>query len=486
MDLKLYFCETCGKRLSSLDLEAGAAKDKKLKGVFCQSCAVGVFTMEMQAVPEIEVKHDNSPHHQASPSATPSKRPTKEVGRTRSPSSGHHPNGPGHDYPKGKEPKVPANAMATWVPVAASAVLLLGTFGALYLMSSGRSADRTVAAPTVAAKPQVPASVSVTPKVVAASPTPVVSEAPPAQPALVAPPLPIADVHPPAPAVAPMAPVAAPPSPVVVAVVPVASGIPAPNSAPVESSAHPPVMPPVAEPVTVGSSMPVANVTPVAAVRAIPSSISGQIRMALSGEILKVGEDRYVEVRYDFQKNPQSLKDFDGPATAGPDGARVKQVIHWSKDFGNSNMFACRAVFQPGALRTEYVVNASQHDIQVNKIGSAYLKTRWIGTGNIHLTAGAVYADPYGTGKPWKHPAAGGTYRYQVDRIPNRFRFMLDDKEMLNEALPAEVPSEKTWSIGFTANTDVVVKEVVIKGFLDAGWLKERMAELSGVPVGKK
>lgn len=44
--MKFYFCETCGKRLTENDLAEGAGKNKKLKGVFCKECAVGVTTMD--------------------------------------------------------------------------------------------------------------------------------------------------------------------------------------------------------------------------------------------------------------------------------------------------------------------------------------------------------------------------------------------------------------------------------------------------------
>ena len=44
-DVKFWFCEKCGKRLSDRDIAAGDARDKKLKGVYCADCAVGVLTM---------------------------------------------------------------------------------------------------------------------------------------------------------------------------------------------------------------------------------------------------------------------------------------------------------------------------------------------------------------------------------------------------------------------------------------------------------
>ena len=47
---KFWFCESCGKRLDENDLREGEAKDKKLKGVFCRSCAVGVSTMSADVI----------------------------------------------------------------------------------------------------------------------------------------------------------------------------------------------------------------------------------------------------------------------------------------------------------------------------------------------------------------------------------------------------------------------------------------------------
>src|SRR5437016_4948334 len=48
--MDFYFCETCGKRLTSVDLEQGSARNKKLKGVYCQQCSVGVTTVEFEAI----------------------------------------------------------------------------------------------------------------------------------------------------------------------------------------------------------------------------------------------------------------------------------------------------------------------------------------------------------------------------------------------------------------------------------------------------
>lgn len=54
--MQFFFCETCGKRITEKDVEAGRARNKKLKGVFCSDCAVGVMTMEMMPVSEEEAR----------------------------------------------------------------------------------------------------------------------------------------------------------------------------------------------------------------------------------------------------------------------------------------------------------------------------------------------------------------------------------------------------------------------------------------------
>ena len=54
--MNFWFCETCGKRLTENDLAAGDARDKKLKGVYCQSCSVGVMTMEMDAISNDDIQ----------------------------------------------------------------------------------------------------------------------------------------------------------------------------------------------------------------------------------------------------------------------------------------------------------------------------------------------------------------------------------------------------------------------------------------------
>lgn len=47
---KFYFCEKCGKRLSDADLKSGAARDKQMRGKYCNDCAEGVMTVDYDAM----------------------------------------------------------------------------------------------------------------------------------------------------------------------------------------------------------------------------------------------------------------------------------------------------------------------------------------------------------------------------------------------------------------------------------------------------
>ena len=53
---KFYFCETCGKRITDKQILEGLGRDKKLKGVFCKDCALGVTTMEFEAISEADLR----------------------------------------------------------------------------------------------------------------------------------------------------------------------------------------------------------------------------------------------------------------------------------------------------------------------------------------------------------------------------------------------------------------------------------------------
>ncbi|MCZ7646948.1 MAG: LamG domain-containing protein [Planctomycetota bacterium] len=54
--MKFYYCEKCGARLTEHDLEAGAARDKKLRGVFCADCAAGIVTLETLPLNESQAR----------------------------------------------------------------------------------------------------------------------------------------------------------------------------------------------------------------------------------------------------------------------------------------------------------------------------------------------------------------------------------------------------------------------------------------------
>ncbi len=64
--MKFYFCESCGKRVTELDIESGQASDKALNGVYCKGCAAGVKT---QNVLEEAMGRDKPPS-QKSPTAS--------------------------------------------------------------------------------------------------------------------------------------------------------------------------------------------------------------------------------------------------------------------------------------------------------------------------------------------------------------------------------------------------------------------------------
>lgn len=216
---------------------------------------------------------------------------------------------------------------------------------------------------------------------------------------------------------------------------------------------------------------------PVPATPAPPANtVAGRIRQALAGEVLKAGNDYSVEVRYDFVKNPKSAADFQGPLTPVANGLSLKGQIHWQKEFGNSNVLRLTPVFQPKALHIDYVFAATGHDIEVGRVGNAHIKTRWVGGGNIKLVYGAVYASDFGLGAGWRHPNDSPGNKLSYERTPDKLRVFVDDKEIvLKEALPPEARSEKDWFATFTMNTDSVLKEVIVKGYVDEAWLKEKV-----------
>lgn len=54
--MEFFFCEKCGARITDQDIEAGKGRNKKLRGVFCTSCATGVMTLEEIPLSDNEAK----------------------------------------------------------------------------------------------------------------------------------------------------------------------------------------------------------------------------------------------------------------------------------------------------------------------------------------------------------------------------------------------------------------------------------------------
>ncbi len=84
--MNFYFCETCGKRLTEDQIKEGAACDKKLRGVYCKACAVGVSTMDVLPLTPAEAR--KLLEKAAPPPSSPPVSPAAEPRRLRSRSSG--------------------------------------------------------------------------------------------------------------------------------------------------------------------------------------------------------------------------------------------------------------------------------------------------------------------------------------------------------------------------------------------------------------
>ncbi len=137
--MKFYFCEGCGQRITEHDLAAGEGRDKKLKGVYCSNCAVGVMTMETLPLTDEEARKvlESTPARPGSraPSKTPRRR-TSAAGLPISDRAGtprrqgvYHPN---------TAPAKPASKQYLIV-LAVAGVLLLTSVGVVLL--GGRGVD---------------------------------------------------------------------------------------------------------------------------------------------------------------------------------------------------------------------------------------------------------------------------------------------------------------------------------------------------------
>jgi hypothetical protein len=90
--MNFYFCETCGKRITEIDIQKGAGKDKKFKGVYCDKCAVGVMTMETLAISDMQARevlksHDEQPASAPATHAVSTAKAARHTKTIRPPSS---------------------------------------------------------------------------------------------------------------------------------------------------------------------------------------------------------------------------------------------------------------------------------------------------------------------------------------------------------------------------------------------------------------
>lgn len=174
--MEFYFCETCGKRVTGKDLEAGLARNKKLNGVFCAQCAAGVMTMETLPVSEAEARKvlaEAAAGEKPAPAPPTGEQPAAKNRPPRSAAKAQHKN----------ERARERAGQAVWLYMAVGLVVALaGIF--LFLKREDRPAERTHA-PAPPAKP-TPAVETKPERVV---PQPPVPPAPP--PALPVPPAPV-------------------------------------------------------------------------------------------------------------------------------------------------------------------------------------------------------------------------------------------------------------------------------------------------------
>jgi hypothetical protein len=161
MDLKFYFCESCGKRLTNIDLEDGQARDKKLKGVYCKSCSVGVMTKDMPSIGEEDLARSTPSNHP--PSVTTPRKPQTKIVPAR------------HAEPAGR--RTPSSNQTTGILIGAAAALVIVTFGVIALT---RPSPKEVSLTNQPALPPTHAPV-VTP-VAPATPAPAPPQSVPAEP----------------------------------------------------------------------------------------------------------------------------------------------------------------------------------------------------------------------------------------------------------------------------------------------------------------
>lgn len=89
--MKFYFCETCGQRITEEEIQEGLGKNKKLRGVYCKECAVGVTTMDSlpltddQAADLVQSEKSRAPKRFTPGSGQPNRPGSRSTHSSRSP-----------------------------------------------------------------------------------------------------------------------------------------------------------------------------------------------------------------------------------------------------------------------------------------------------------------------------------------------------------------------------------------------------------------
>lgn len=93
--MEFFFCEKCGKRLTDRDIQAGKARHKQVKGVFCADCAKGVMTVEFEAIsPEMIEQFRKEQREKQRRGATSGAPPSTAQVPARRPAPGSRPSIP--------------------------------------------------------------------------------------------------------------------------------------------------------------------------------------------------------------------------------------------------------------------------------------------------------------------------------------------------------------------------------------------------------
>lgn len=236
--MKLYFCETCGKRLTDTDLSKGAAFDKEVKGIYCAACAVGVHTMQFTAITEKDLQSGNNAKE-----ATPARRRTTKAvalpaaANVPLKSSAAHMAPATRSAAKTSAPSGGSSSYMPWVYVGVGVSLGLLAFAFLAFSDSGKRGPPSSLRTTTG--PETPIKRDATPKLEPVA-KPAIHAHAPANPKPAEPHQP-ASVEPPVPATESVVPASKPSEPATVVVE-------APKTVPAATVPEPPIAPVAAIP----------------------------------------------------------------------------------------------------------------------------------------------------------------------------------------------------------------------------------------------